>query len=123
LNAIIQFQIGDNGIISLGKLYNHFVPQNFPLSSDQKIIAPYWADVDLRGIGNVFYRQTTDPVLIAKANSDIRESFPTSENVSISNLLIVTWDSVGYFPSKRDKVTFVHTMQDMCKFLYNKALQ
>ena len=89
--------------------YNHYAPQNLPLNSNQKIIAPYWADVDLRGIGCVFYRQTDDPVLVAKANSDIRAAFPASENVTISNLLIVTWDFVGYYPRKRDKVRVVHT--------------
>ena len=68
------------------------------------MIAPYWADVDLRRIGCVFYRQTTDPVLLAKANSDIREAFPASENVTILNLLIITWDFVGYYPRKIDKV-------------------
>ena len=70
-----------------------------------KIIAPYWADVDTRGTGQVFYRQTTDPSLLARATSEIRAAFPESGNVTITDLLIVTWDNVGYYYQKSDKVS------------------
>ena len=68
------------------------------------IIAPYWADVDLRGIGRVFYRQTIDPSLLARATSEIRAVFPDSQNVTIKNLLIATWNKVGYYFQNVDKV-------------------
>ena len=68
------------------------------------IIAPYWADADLRGSGQVFYRQTTDPSLLARATSEIRAAFNDSQNVTISNLLIATWDRVGYYLQSVDKV-------------------
>jgi len=70
-----------------------------------KIIAPYWADVDTRGTGQVFYRQTTDSSLLARATSEIKAAFPRSQNVTITDLLIVTWDNVGYYYQKNDKVS------------------
>ena len=68
------------------------------------IIAPFWADIDTSRIGRVFYRQTTDPSLLARATSEIRAAFPTSRNVTIINLLIVTWNSVGHELINDDKV-------------------
>ena len=71
------------------------------------IIAPYWADVDTRGTGRVFYRQTSDPSLLARATSEIRTAFPESSNVTIINLLIATWNRVGYYFRNTDKVNYV----------------
>ena len=68
------------------------------------IIAPYWADVDTRGTGNIYYRNTTDRSLLARATSEIRAAFPTSRNVDIKNLLIATWDGVGYYFQNSGKV-------------------
>ena len=68
------------------------------------IIAPYWADVDTRGTGDIYYRQTADPHLLARATSEIRAAFPLSQHVVITNLLIATWDRVGYYSRSTDKV-------------------
>ena len=68
------------------------------------IIAPYWADVDIRGTGDIYYRQTADPYLLARATSEIRAAFPLSQHVVITNLLIATWDKVGYYSQNTDKV-------------------
>ena len=71
-------QINDNGVISFDSRYNVRTPLSLPLSGTNKIIAPYWADVDTRGSGQVFYRQTADPSLLARATSEIRTAFPES---------------------------------------------
>ena len=97
-------QIHDNGVISFGSHYNVCTPMSLPLDGTDKIIAPYWADVDTRGTGNIYYRQTTDPNLLARATSEIGAAFPTSLNNTISNLLIATWDRVGYYNNGIDKV-------------------
>ena len=52
----------------------------------------------------MFYRQTTDPSLLARATSEIRAAFSNSQNVTITDLLIATWDNVGYYYRKSDKV-------------------
>ena len=97
-------QVNDNGVISFGSRYNVRTPLSLPLSGTDKIIAPYWADVDTRGTGDIYYRQTTDPSLLARATSEIRAAFPRSLNNTISNLLIATWDRVGYYYRNTDKV-------------------
>ena len=84
--------------------HNSYEPQSIPLYAP-RFIAPYWCDVDLRGTGNVFYRQTKDPALLARATNEIRNAFPSSQNVIVTNLLIVTWDAVGYYYRHTDKVT------------------
>ena len=58
--------------------------------------------MDTRGIGDIYYRQTTDPSLIARATNEIQTAFSVSLNVS--NLLIATWDRVGYYPFGTDRV-------------------
>ena len=99
----MTFQVGNNGIISLHNSYNHYIPQRLPRSGFQ-IIAPYWADFDLRSTGNVFYRQTNKSALLARATNEIKAAFPVSENVI--NLLLVTWDAVGYYNLHTDKVRY-----------------
>ena len=84
--------------------YNFYGPSSIPLYGP-RFIAPYWSDVDLTGTGNVFYRQTKDPALLARATNEIRNVFPLSQNVIVTNLLIVTWDAVGYYFNHADKVT------------------
>ena len=98
-------QIYDDGIIGIDNVIrNSHIPRSLP-HSGLRIVAPYWADVDTRRTGNIYYRQTTDPSLLARATSEIRTAFPESGNVTISNLLIATWDSVGYYFQGSDKVS------------------
>jgi len=101
---IMFTQINDNGVISFGSRYNVHTPRSFPLSGGIQLIAPYWADVDTRGTGTIYYRQTTDPDLLARATSEIRAAFPESRNFTIQNLLIATWYRVGYYYQSSDKV-------------------
>jgi len=77
---------------------------SLPLREEAQIVAPYWADVDTRGSGDIYYRQTTDPSLLARATSEIRAAFPRALNNTISNLLIATWHRVGYYFRNDDKV-------------------
>ena len=84
--------------------YNNYVPGPIPLRGP-RFIAPYWSDVDLRGTGNVSYHQTKDPALLARATNEIKNAFPLSQNVIVTNLLIVTWDAVGYYYRHTDKVS------------------
>ncbi|XP_065894677.1 sushi, nidogen and EGF-like domain-containing protein 1 [Dysidea avara] len=93
--------VNDNGVISFGSSFDdENTPLPLPLSGDDRIIAPYWADVDTRDTGHIYYRQTTKPNLLARASSEISALFP---NVDIMHLLIVTWDSVGYYVRNTDK--------------------
>ena len=93
----MHMQINDNGIISFNDSFNAHTPASLPLSGTQQIIAPYWADVDTRIVGRIFYRQTTNATLLSRASNEIRAAFPTSQNITIQYLLIATWYRVGYY--------------------------
>ena len=83
--------------------YNAHTPRALPTGS-ARFIAPYWADVDTTGTGQIHYRQTNNPSLITRATNEIQRAFPLSENINVTNLLIVTWDAVGYYGSNTHKV-------------------
>ena len=94
-----------NGFVSLdGPFASSYRITSLPLRGTQKIIAPYWANVDTRGTGQIFYRQSTDPSLLARATSEIQLIF---KNVTITSLFIATWDAVGYYSRKTDKVNLI----------------
>ena len=87
-------------------MYNDSVTRPLPLTGNSnKIIAPYWADADTRGTGDIYYRQSADNSLLVRATEQIRAAFPDSQDLLISNLLIATWNRVGYYPKGTDKVT------------------
>ena len=92
-------QVSDNGVISFDSQFNACTPLSLPLSGTQKIIAPYWADVDNKDTGQIFYRQSTDPSLLTRASREIQEAFPSSQNIMIKNLFIATWVDVDYYSS------------------------
>ena len=83
--------------------YNPYTPSLLPISGFS-FIAPYWEDVDLtgHGIGRIYYRQTTNSTLLARAACEIQAAFSISQTVS--NLFIATWVNVGYYPQMIDRV-------------------
>ena len=84
--------------------YNPPNPSSLP-KSEFSFIAPYWADVDLHGIGRIYYRQTSNSTLLARTTSEIQAAFSVSQNVS--NLFIATWVTVGYYPRMTDRVRLI----------------
>ena len=83
-----------------------FTPEPFPLGSGLQLIAPYWADVDTTGTGNVWYRETTDLDLLDQVQQEIRRVFSDQQQFVSINIFIATWDHVGYYLSHTDKVFF-----------------
>lgn len=72
--------INNNGNISFGSAYGTFSSASFP-SNQYSMIAPFWADIDTRGLasGLVYYKVT-----------------PTA--------MIVRWQTVGYYSQHTDKL-------------------
>ena len=96
--------MSDNGIISFETPFISSSPSDF-LYYRHRYVAPFWADTDLRGIGEVFYRHTTDPSLLKRATNEIRTAFPQYFYVTIKSLFIATWYKVGYYEKHSDKVS------------------
>ena len=99
--------MNNNGVISFQRAVSQYTPASFPLSDDLELIAPYWADVDTRVSGTVWYRETTDDVLLARAAGDIQAAFISQfESTFLPiQLFIATWEGVGYYNQRSDLVS------------------
>ena len=75
IQNVIASQVNTDGVISLGNPIASYSSNPLPLTDTQQIIAPYWANVDTRGTGKIFYRQTTNPSLLDKTSNTIRGVF------------------------------------------------
>ena len=71
------------------------------------MIAPYWADVDTSKYGEIFYRQSTNSTLLARASREIQAVLSLTRSIEIKNLLIATWDAVSYYGSSRFNVKVI----------------
>ena len=97
-------QVSVNGIISFSDPYTSVIPSSFPLSSDNELIAPYWAHADIFSAGTVFYRETNDSDILSNANSFVRYVSPEFSSFSATTAFIVTWEEIGYDFGGADRV-------------------
>ena len=132
-------QIEDSGYISLINVNSSvntsdiaallastpYTAQDFPLNSSNTIlsgvdwsavVAPYWYDVDTRGNGSgrIYYKDVTrgtDADLIGEIDS---LATPHLCGFTSTWALIVTWDHVGYFSERSDKVQSQIVIVYMC---------
>lgn len=70
--------INNNGNLSFDGGYSSYTPWGFPIAG-YPMVAPFFADVDTRGAGNVYYKIE-------------------------ANRLTVIWDHVGYYNAATDKI-------------------
>uniref|UniRef100_A0A674GA76 NIDO domain-containing protein n=1 Tax=Taeniopygia guttata TaxID=59729 RepID=A0A674GA76_TAEGU len=98
-------QVNNNGVVSFGTMVPEFTPQPFPLPGRHPFVAPYWADVDTRLGGNVFYRQSQDAQLLARLAQDLAPAVPPGDLPPQPTwAFVATWDRVAYFGAASDKV-------------------
>ena len=67
------FEVCTNGDISLDKPFNAYTLETFPLTKARNkaaLICPFWADVDLNNGGDLWSRETTDPVLLLRSSME-----------------------------------------------------
>lgn len=89
--------MNNNGIVSFLKEVSQFTPVAFPIAQDRCVVAAFWADVDNRRAGDVYYREATDAATLHRATADIRQYFPELANFSATWVFIATWYRVTFF--------------------------
>lgn len=88
-----------------------YTPTPFPLGSNKRLVAPYWADIDTRNGGDIWYRETTNSTLLQKASEEIQRIFPRQYNFKASWMFIGTWKEVAFFGADsigKQKVNQLH---------------
>ncbi|XP_054720525.1 nidogen-2-like [Uloborus diversus] len=93
--------VNDNGFLSFLTEVPSFFNAQFPLT--YPIIAPLYSDVDTRGSGRVYYRETQASELLERATRDIRSHFSNAGSFQPRSLFIVTWEEVGHYNRGTDK--------------------
>ncbi|XP_077205134.1 sushi, nidogen and EGF-like domain-containing protein 1 isoform X3 [Paroedura picta] len=89
--------VNNNGIISFLREVSQFTPVAFPISNDRRVVAAFWADVDNRRAGKVYYRETREQAILEKATKDIWQYFPEFPEFSAQWVFIATWYQVTFF--------------------------
>ncbi|KAI1707224.1 nidogen-like domain-containing protein [Ditylenchus destructor] len=87
-----------NGAISFAKQISKYTPVCGPVEREYSSIAPFWADADISYTGHIFYRQSTVPQSLEKAQEEISSSFPNFAGIKLKWLLVATWLNVTDSP-------------------------
>uniref|UniRef100_A0A8C6Y043 NIDO domain-containing protein n=1 Tax=Naja naja TaxID=35670 RepID=A0A8C6Y043_NAJNA len=95
--------VNNNGVVSFGKYVSEYTPTAFPLKEGIPFVAPFWADVDNRVSGSIYWRQTEDSVLLSRFAADLSR-YLVDISFTPTWMFIATWDQVGYYGSASNKV-------------------
>lgn len=101
-------QVNTNGVISFLREVKEFTPAAFPLSGNRRLVAPFWADVDIRKNGQVFYRQTaSDTKLLQQTTLDVTNTFVDHRKFKATWVFVVTWHEVPFFGARGNSMNKV----------------
>uniref|UniRef100_A0A3Q4H8C9 Sushi, nidogen and EGF-like domain-containing protein 1 n=1 Tax=Neolamprologus brichardi TaxID=32507 RepID=A0A3Q4H8C9_NEOBR len=103
--------VNNNGLVSFLREVSQFTPVAFPIAGDRRVVAPFWADVDNRRAGTVFYRESQDPMILRKASGDVRTYFSEFPNFNATWVHISTWHQVTFFGGNSQTPLQVNTFQ------------
>lgn len=71
---------------------------------DYPVIAAFYADIDTRGVGQVYWRASQQAEDVDRAANLVGQYY-SKANFQPREVVVVTWDQVGYFDMKTDKVS------------------
>ena len=106
----ISIKVNTNGVISFLVQVSQYTPDAFPLGDNRRVVAPFWGDVDTRIAGQVFHRETSDPVLLGQATNDVTSTYVDHRQFKATWLLIATWYEVAFYGASgvnRNKVSIL----------------
>lgn len=89
--------VNNNGVVSFLREVSQFTPVAFPISGDRRVVAAFWADVDNRRGGDVFYRESVDLRILSRASQDVQTYFPELPDFSATWVFIATWHRVTFY--------------------------
>nr|XP_056702372.1 sushi, nidogen and EGF-like domain-containing protein 1 [Euleptes europaea] len=95
--------VNNNGVVSFDNPVSQYTPDPFPLTDGRAFVAPFWADVDNRITGDVYYRQSQEEQLLQRVTADINVYFPR-ETFAATWVFVATWDRVAFYGSLSSKV-------------------
>lgn len=95
--------MNNNGVISFNYGISQYYASAFPINA-VPLITPYWGDVDTRGTGSVYYRQTSNSAQLQTAQNDVRAIYSEFQHFVPTRLFIATWHYVGYYNRRTDRV-------------------
>ncbi|XP_071202681.1 sushi, nidogen and EGF-like domain-containing protein 1 isoform X2 [Salvelinus alpinus] len=101
--------VNNNGLVSFLREVSQFTPVAFPIAGDRRVVAAFWADVDNRRAGQVFYRESKDPSVLLRATADVKRYFSEFPEFTATWILISTWHKVTFFGGS--DITPVNTFQ------------
>uniref|UniRef100_A0A3Q3WAJ4 Sushi, nidogen and EGF-like domain-containing protein 1 n=1 Tax=Mola mola TaxID=94237 RepID=A0A3Q3WAJ4_MOLML len=101
--------VNNNGLVSFLREVSQFTPVAFPIAGDRRAVAPFWADVDNRRAGKVFYRESREPSILKRASADVKTYFSEFPSFNATWALISTWLQVTFFGG--NSFTPVNTFQ------------
>ena len=96
-------KVNTNGAISFERTVSQYTPQPFPLGDNRVLVAPFWADVDIRQRGKVSYQEIVNPVSdeFIRAKTEITTAFNKQAKFTPTWLFITTWDKVPFYDDTR----------------------
>ena len=102
-----QIYLANNGLFSFLGPIPTFIPIEFPIGNDSRLIAGFWSDIDTRGNisgGNKVYYQIysneTSAGVFSKASQYVREYFPGERSFNPTMVITGTWYRVGAYEQR-----------------------
>ena len=86
-------QVNTNGVLSFKQPFLEATPKPFPNSSIP-LIALYWENSETTARGLIHYRNTTNPTLLRRTQSQLQDVFPSARSFLPSYVFVVTWDNL-----------------------------
>ncbi|CAC5407375.1 Alpha-tectorin [Mytilus coruscus] len=106
--------VNTNGLVSFLSGVSTYTSEPFPGIGSLIVLAPFWADVDIRYCNsscNIWYRESDDLSIINKATSEIQQYFPDMEHFIASWTYIATWYNVPFYGASAVGLTKRNTFQ------------
>uniref|UniRef100_A0A3Q2FHK9 Sushi, nidogen and EGF-like domain-containing protein 1 n=1 Tax=Cyprinodon variegatus TaxID=28743 RepID=A0A3Q2FHK9_CYPVA len=94
-----------NGHLTFEAPWSSYSPEKFPMDEGRDIIAPFWADLDNRKSGNIYYVQYTNGSILQQVTQDINVYFPEL-TFNASWIFIATWHKIPYILMPETQTTF-----------------